>query len=250
MRFINHKNFIQFLEHGLQSKTLPSSILLISEPNTEYLSLMKEFTHIHFHPLDIFMILTQDDTDEEEKTREVVYGIEQIRRIKEFLQARPWGDRRIILIDAAHRLKTEAQNAFLKILEEPPTYAFLILMTPKPMLLLPTVRSRLFPITIKTEDTQEGKEKEIQKFFNKDFFEKSQLLQSYKSKTEFEDFYRDALFFLHKGISNKISSDSLNKELTKDIALAKTILFLEKTLFSLNLNARLQLEHALLNLFE
>ena len=49
---------------------------------------------------------------------------------------------KICLIDNAERLTKEAQNAILKILEEPPQNSLFILITAKPKLLSATIRSR------------------------------------------------------------------------------------------------------------
>jgi len=51
-------------------------------------------------------------------------------------------DRRVVIINDAHRMTTEAANALLKTLEEPPAQALLLLITDSPETLLPTIRSR------------------------------------------------------------------------------------------------------------
>ena len=51
-------------------------------------------------------------------------------------------ERRIAVIDDAHLMNAESANALLKTLEEPPAYASLILISPDPDSLLPTIRSR------------------------------------------------------------------------------------------------------------
>jgi DNA polymerase-3 subunit delta' len=71
-------------------------------------------------------------------------GIEQIRKLQNDLSLRtanPKGQR-VILIDAAEKLTTEAQNALLKVIEEPPEATIIILAATDPERLLPTVRSR------------------------------------------------------------------------------------------------------------
>jgi DNA polymerase-3 subunit delta' len=50
--------------------------------------------------------------------------------------------RRVYIIDPADELTTEAQDALLKTLEEPPASAILILVTAYPDTLLPTIQSR------------------------------------------------------------------------------------------------------------
>jgi DNA polymerase-3 subunit delta' len=52
------------------------------------------------------------------------------------------GAHRVAIIEGAHRLNEDAQNALLKTLEEPPPGATLILCADEPERLLPTVRSR------------------------------------------------------------------------------------------------------------
>jgi len=52
------------------------------------------------------------------------------------------GGRRAFVIEDAEAMAEESQNALLKTLEEPPTYAHLILITSEPAALLDTVRSR------------------------------------------------------------------------------------------------------------
>tara|TARA_B100000470_G_scaffold68435_1_gene52233 strand:- start:158 stop:1327 length:1170 start_codon:yes stop_codon:yes gene_type:complete len=56
---------------------------------------------------------------------------------------RPYeGNRRVVVIDDAHKMNSSAQNALLKTLEEPPQSSTLVLITPAPSSLLPTIRSR------------------------------------------------------------------------------------------------------------
>ena len=52
------------------------------------------------------------------------------------------GRHRVAVIESAHRMNEDAQNALLKTLEEPPAGATLILCADDPERLLPTVRSR------------------------------------------------------------------------------------------------------------
>ena len=53
------------------------------------------------------------------------------------------GRHRVAVIEGAHRMNDDAQNALLKTLEEPPAGATLILCADDPERLLPTVRSRV-----------------------------------------------------------------------------------------------------------
>jgi DNA polymerase-3 subunit delta' len=69
--------------------------------------------------------------------------IDQARAAIERAAYRPFeGRRRVVVIDAADAMVMEAQNALLKTLEEPPPASTFVLVTSRPDVLLPTVRSR------------------------------------------------------------------------------------------------------------
>jgi DNA polymerase-3 subunit delta' len=69
--------------------------------------------------------------------------VDQVREAIERSAYRPFeGRRRVVIIDDAEALVPEAQNALLKTLEEPPAASMFVLVTSRPDVLLPTVRSR------------------------------------------------------------------------------------------------------------
>ena len=73
--------------------------------------------------------------------------VDQIRTLNGLVGLRPrQGRRRVFIIDPAERMNREAQNSLLKTLEEPPERSVLILVSPRPHALLPTVRSRVFAV--------------------------------------------------------------------------------------------------------
>ncbi|HTY23882.1 MAG TPA: DNA polymerase III subunit delta' [Desulfomonilaceae bacterium] len=78
-----------------------------------------------------------------EKPLRGMIRIDRVRSIQGFFQYAPVEARyRVAVIDDAHSMNRSAQNALLKTLEEPPMGRMLLLVTSKPFLLLPTVRSR------------------------------------------------------------------------------------------------------------
>jgi DNA polymerase-3 subunit delta' len=71
-------------------------------------------------------------------------GIDASREVKNFLWQKPnTSARRTLILDNAELLTTEAQNALLKITEEPPVSSLLILITSDIESILPTIVSRL-----------------------------------------------------------------------------------------------------------
>src|SRR5215218_8999489 len=72
-----------------------------------------------------------------------VLRVEQMRQIEKEANFRPFeGKARVFLIDEADKLNDASANALLKVLEEPPRTSHLILITARPAMLLPTIRSR------------------------------------------------------------------------------------------------------------
>lgn len=68
---------------------------------------------------------------------------EDVRRLNQFLHmSSADGGRRVVIIDAADEMNTQAANALLKMLEEPPARTTLLLVSHQPAGLLPTIRSR------------------------------------------------------------------------------------------------------------
>ncbi len=82
-------------------------------------------------------------------------GIDEIRELKEKVRLTPFSaKKKIYIIDEVHMLTTEAFNALLKTLEEPPFHAVFILCTTEAHKIPPTILSRCFHIAFKlaTED--------------------------------------------------------------------------------------------------
>src|ERR1700677_3365436 len=66
----------------------------------------------------------------------------QLRAVQRAAFFRPQGKRRLFILDGADTMRWNDADVFLKILEEPPESATLILLAPTPDSLLPTIRSR------------------------------------------------------------------------------------------------------------
>jgi len=79
-------------------------------------------------------------------------GIEQVRELERFVSRKvpsTGTHHRAILIEDAHQLTIEAQNALLKTLEEPPAGTLIIMTAQQEQALLPTIRSRAQTIQVK-----------------------------------------------------------------------------------------------------
>ena len=70
-------------------------------------------------------------------------GIDQIRELREMVRYAPAASRsKVVLLDEAHMLTSEASNALLKTLEEPPDRVIFVMATTQPEDLVETIRSR------------------------------------------------------------------------------------------------------------
>ena len=99
------------------------------------------------HP-DIF-VLPPDG-----KTQQI--SIHQARRMIALAQYRPSRARqRVFILDNVHRMDEVAASALLKILEEPPTDTLLLLTAVSYFQLLPTLRSRAFPLHLAPLESEE-----------------------------------------------------------------------------------------------
>lgn len=77
-------------------------------------------------------------------------GIDEIRDLRERITLAPSAaSKKIYIIDEVHMLTTEAFNALLKTLEEPPEHAMFILCTTDPHKVPQTIQSRCFHVSFK-----------------------------------------------------------------------------------------------------
>jgi len=79
--------------------------------------------------------------------------ISSVRQLQKSIALKPYEARyKVFIIDNAHNLTSEASNALLKILEEPPPHSLIMLVSSKPNLLFRTIISRccvikFYPLT-------------------------------------------------------------------------------------------------------
>lgn len=78
-------------------------------------------------------------------------GVDDIRtQINDTISLRPYSSAyKIYMVDEAEKMTVQAQNALLKTIEEPPSYAVIILMTTNEEIFLPTILSRCIKLNLK-----------------------------------------------------------------------------------------------------
>lgn len=108
------------------------------------------------HP-DVWAIVPDPVRLKEPVARPVLH-VGQLRAVQRAAYFKPLGRRRVFLIDGAETMRWDLANIFLKILEEPPESATLILLAPNPFQLLPTIRSRCLQFSFTPLGTAEVEE--------------------------------------------------------------------------------------------
>lgn len=104
------------------------------------------------HP-DLFIAERQWDDKKDRLTGEIT--VDTIRQLISFMGRTSGSGYRVAIVDSADDLNRNAANALLKVLEEPPANALVILLTSAPGRLLPTIRSRCRVLTLKPLDGQD-----------------------------------------------------------------------------------------------
>jgi DNA polymerase-3 subunit delta' len=110
----------------------------------------------HADLLTIERAFTSDkDIDDDPRAREraTVIRVDDVRKAGGFIRMTPAeGGWRVVVVDAADEMNQNAANALLKMLEEPPDKALILLVNHAPGRLLPTIRSRCCRLRLEALD--------------------------------------------------------------------------------------------------
>jgi len=161
---IGHQKQLNYLKRIAESGKIPHALLFSGQKKLGKKTIASEFIFWLFeepgvpkilgHP-DFILIEPQEKHPEAERSSlrgspapssALVRGQIQINQIRDLswrLSLKPIKAKlKAVIIDEAHSMTPEAQNCFLKTLEEPKGNTILILITEKPNFLLPTIVSR------------------------------------------------------------------------------------------------------------
>lgn len=154
----------------LLKKDLPQA-LLVAGPVGIGLSAV----HTHFgDELGIIAQVILPEKDEKVDVEKGVISVDSVRRIYDMTKTIETG-KRLIVIDFAERMGVQAQNAFLKLLEEPGKNTHFMLLTHEPAKLLPTIHSRVQQFDVRSI-TETQSEELLDELGIKDPQKRSQLL--------------------------------------------------------------------------
>jgi len=138
-------------------------------------------------------------------------GIDEIRDLREKIKLSPMSARKkVYIIDEVHMLTTEAFNALLKTLEEPPSHVVFILCTTEPQKVPSTILSRCLRIQFK-KATQE----ELVRSFER--IVKSEKLEAEKEALDLIASLSDGSFRDGVKILEEMTQIAKNKKITKEL---------------------------------
>ena len=145
-------------------------------------------------------------------------GIDDVRVLRDAVKLSPsYAKKKIYIIDEAHMLTTEASNALLKTLEEPPEHVMFILATTNPEKLIDTIRSRTTNIVFKKASNQEIFERLDKVLTNEKIEFEKEALESIAEASEGS--FRDSLKILEQILAENIS---LKKDTISEYLFHKT----------------------------
>jgi len=125
---------------------------------------------------DLILVEPENPVTEKSIVGKREIKISQIRELIWKLSLKPYSaSLKVAIIDKAHLMNQEAQNCFLKTLEEPKKNTYLILITEHPESLLPTILSRcqsvkFYPVS----------QKEIENYLKKEKTDKEEIQEILK----------------------------------------------------------------------
>lgn len=191
-------------------------------------------------------------------------SIDQIREIKRFtklkIASKNTAQKRVIAVSNADKMTIEAQNALLKILEEPPDNTYIVLSSCNIDKLLSTIKSRALTVDIKPPSKQEAVD-----YFTGKGYDDNQInlavsltsgfyseIQNYLEDEDQEAFTLAKTILTSKLFDKLVIVDALSKDkqlLTKTLdAVEKTLMYalyktnVEEKQVKLLQNARLTIE--------
>lgn len=140
-QIIGQKTAVNQLKSFLEDDNLPHTLLLVGPSGTGKTTAARILSkHLGCPPNDL-------NPNYVEKNCADCRSIDDVREIKETMRFSGIGGRpRVWVLDEVVQLPTVTQQAFLKILEEPPSHVWFILCTTDSSSLIPTFRGRCQPV--------------------------------------------------------------------------------------------------------
>lgn len=126
------------------SNSMPQSLLLMGQKGIGLSTLARQIAAKLTS--DVYTVLPEKD--EVVNLEKGAIGVSSIRKLYDYTKSTRT-QKQVVIIDYTERMTLSAQNAFLKLLEEPPTNTHFILLSHDTTMLLPTILSRVWSLEVK-----------------------------------------------------------------------------------------------------
>lgn len=169
-------------------------------------------------------------------------SIDEIRNLKNHIFQKPLSlPYKYIIIEEAHKLTIEAQNSLLKILEEPPKSAIIILEAKDKFSFLPTILSRVLLI-----ENGESKKPQSDETSILDYRTASDLLKLIPEIDNSQDWLEKQMIILTHKLQESIKNSDAGS--SRRIANALKLLAQTKKMIQANINPKFALANLVFNL--
>lgn len=144
--FVGNSSTIKSLKSRLKKTEIPNAFLFSGNFGCGKTSLARTVAkELKTKPIDV-----------KELNNASMRGIDDIRDIERSSRSKPMASKhKVVIVDEAHMLTTEAKNAILKWLEDPPKHLVIILCTTEPAKLGEGIRSRCIHLSVKPLSEEE-----------------------------------------------------------------------------------------------
>ena len=138
---IGHEKIKNYIDKSIKLGTFSHAHLFIGEDGIGK-SLIAKASAVKILNRDIDKSYADIIEFKVEKNKKSI-GVDQVRKINEEINKKPYeGDKKVVIIYEVDKMTEEAQNAFLKTIEEPPNGVYIILLCETLSAVLDTVKSR------------------------------------------------------------------------------------------------------------
>ncbi|OQB06009.1 MAG: DNA polymerase III subunit delta' [bacterium ADurb.Bin212] len=209
---------------------VPSSVLLIGDAMETQKKVADIISDLAVYSFDTLRILPEDSSGKEN-----IISIKQIKEAQHFIGLTPNSQIKALIIERAELMNKEASNALLKMLEEPPLYAIIIL-TSRNAKLLPTIISRCSVISLK-HNRDSGSIYDYGSIINSPFWQISALAEKISNSQQTSEFLN--------GIEKYLISQTSGSQRATNVKRIKEVIKIKQELNN-NVSDRLIIESLIL----
>lgn len=232
MNFVGNKKAVETLQRALERDALNHAYIFSGPENVGKFTLAKIFSSaaISGKNLDIeidnkdkdalldLVIVEPEIIEKNNISKQRDISIESIREAKLSMSLFPYkGKYKVLIINDAHRLNVAAQNALLKILEEPNATSIMMLITHEVDRILPTIISRCQMINFSLAHSEE-----MEEMFSNEIADlaigRAGLANTLQTNVEEKEFRRQTSVEFEKILNSSLNEKfSFAEEYSKDV---------------------------------